>query len=380
MSTEGLVTSFSPHDGDRIFVDGMPYRVEHADRPWSITNPDSDTLRFELRSGDVWHQDAPAKERTGIGGEDFFAAGKDVSVTYEFMIEPGDPNTSEWLLIGQFHPADGFSSPPFAVELIGEELAIKLRYRIPGEQVYQWYEFQDDEPIVRGKYYKFHAEFDVEPNQRNSGSVKVWLDGEQIVDYSGYLGYGSSFYWKADLYRAAAPETIAVNYRGMSLEGELGVDIYGTEHDDRIDPDHRVPGQPKMTTNGDIINGFDGADTIRGSSGNDILIGDGGGDLLKGASGGDTLIGGAGKDELKGANGDDTFYFDAKSGKDVIRDFEDGTDMIALPGELFGSVAELLDNIHKVDGGVELDLPGKGLVFIKHINPGQITEHDFLVL
>ena len=296
------------------------------------------------------------------------------------MIEPGAPNTSEWLLIGQFHAADGFSSPPFAVELIGEQLAIKLRYKVPGEQVYQWYEFVDDEPIVRGKYYDFRAEFDVEPEARNSGSVKVWLDGELIVDYSGYLGYGAGFYWKADVYRAEAPETIAVNYRDMSLDGQIGVDIYGTKNNDKIDPDHRAPGQPKMTKNGDITHGFEGADKIKGWSGNDILIGGPGNDDLNGSKGGDTLIGGPGKDKLKGGSGFDTFYFDETSGKDTIIDFKDGIDAIALPVELFSSVSELLDNIHKVKGGAELDLPGKGEVFIKDVSPDQLTDLDFLVL
>ena len=64
MSTEGLVTSFSPHNDDRIYVDGMPYTVQNADRPWSISNPDPYTLRFELRPGDVW------PERSVVQGAD----------------------------------------------------------------------------------------------------------------------------------------------------------------------------------------------------------------------------------------------------------------------------------------------------------------------
>ena len=158
---QSLVTSFSPHNGDQLLFDGMPYTVQNADRPWSISNPDPDTLRFELRSGDVWEHDASNRERSGISGG-FFAAGKDVAVTYDFMVEPGAPNTSDWVVMGQFHAADGFSSPPFAVELVGERLAITLRYKLPGEQVYTWRAFLDDEPIVRGKYYHLHAEFDVE--------------------------------------------------------------------------------------------------------------------------------------------------------------------------------------------------------------------------
>ena len=85
-----------------------------------------------------------------------------------------------------------------------------------------------------------------------------------------------------------------------------------------------------------------------------------GADELNGDKGGDTLVGGPGKDKLKGGPGADTFFFDESSGKDIVRDFEDNIDAIAIPVELFSSVSDLLKHIHKVKGGVELDLPGKG--------------------
>ncbi len=206
------------------------------------------------------------------------------------------------------------------------------------------------------------------------------MDGEQIVDYSGYLGYGAGYYWKVDVYRDAAPETIAINYRDMSVVGDLGAEINGTNKADKINPNHSPSGQPSMTTNGDITYGLKGSDKIKGWSGNDILSGGPGKDKLNGAHGGDTLVGGPGNDKLKGGSGPDTFFFDESSGKDVVRDFEDNIDAIAIPVELFSSISDLLNHIHKVDGGVELDLPGKGAVFFKNVAPGQLTDHDFLVL
>ena len=378
---EGIVTSFSPHNGADIFIGGMPYHVQNADKPWSFTNPFPDTLRFELRSGDVWDEDPSYKERSGVSGESFFAAGKSIDITYQFMIEPGDPNTSEWVVIGQIHAADGFSSPPFAVELVGENLAIHLRYKQPGKQYQDWLAFVDDEPIVRGKYYTLHAQLDFEARQE-TGSAKVWLDGELIVDYSGYLGFGAGFYWKMDVYRAAAPETVAINFRDVSVDGDLGVEIFGTNKGDKISPGDRVPGQPKVTSKGDIIYGEGGKDNIKGGTGNDILIGGSGKDYLKGGKGGDTLVGGPGKDKLKGGAGYDVFFFNQKTGKkDVILDFKDHVDSIALPADLVPENARISDYVEKVKGGVMLEIPDHGKVFIKHITPSQLTDKDdFLLL
>jgi len=380
LSTDGLVTSFSPHNGDDIFVGGMPYHVQNADQPWSIANPDPSTLRFEIRSGDVWDEDPFYKERSGVSGESYFAAGKAIDINYDFMVEPGDPNSSEWLVIGQIHAADGFSSPPFAVELIGERLAIHLRYKLPGQQYQDWFAFIDDDPIVRGQYYNLHAKLDFEA-RRPSGSAEIWLDGEKIVDYSGYFGFGAGFYWKMDAYRQEAPETFAINFRGLSIEGDLGVEIYGSRNGDKIDSTHSPPGQPDLTKRGDIIYGGQGDDWIKAELGRDILLGGPGRDHLKGGVGGDTLVGGPGRDKLKGGSGFDVFYFNATSGKDKIVDFKDNFDAIALPADLVSNHTEIQDYITKIKGGIYLDIPGGGRVFMKGVSADQLTDKDdFLLL
>ncbi|MCB1499006.1 MAG: heparin lyase I family protein [Bauldia sp.] len=379
MSKPGVVTSFSPHNGADIFIGGMPYHVQNADKSWSFTNPAPDTLRFELRSGDVWDEDPGYKERSGVSGESFFAAGKTIDITYDFMIEPGAANTSDWVVIGQLHAADGFSSPPFAVELIGEQLAIKLRYKVPGGEYQEQYVFIDDQPIVRGKYYHLHAVLDFDAHD-NAGAADVWLDDEHIGDYSGYLGFGAGYYWKADVYRAASLETIAINFRDMVIAGDLGVEIYGTRKGDEISSDSRLSGQPKQTNKGDIIYGEEGKDKIIGRKGNDILIGGDGKDDLKGGKGDDTLAGGPGKDKLKGGGGHDVFFFKEGGGKDKIIDFKDGVDAIAIPLELIPDHAEIANYIEKVKGGVILDIPGGGEVFLKNVKPAQLTDKNDVLL
>jgi len=61
---------------------------------------------------------------------------------------------------------------------------------------------------------------------------------------------------------------------------------------------------------GDEINGFAGADTLRGLGANDTLYGGEGSDVAKGETGDDIAYGGAGNDVLAGGAGDDQLYGD----------------------------------------------------------------------
>ncbi|WP_299938917.1 hypothetical protein [uncultured Pelagimonas sp.] len=88
----------------------------------------------------------------------------------------------------------------------------------------------------------------------------------------------------------------------------------------------------------DLIRGGDGEDVLTGGRGADTLAGNDGDDVLLGGADADRLIGGTGSDTLTGESGADTFVFAAEldsphgSGRDVITDFEAGTDVIDLSG------------------------------------------------
>lgn len=377
MSLVGAVTAFSPDNGDDIDVDGLSYSVQNADRPWSLQNPEPGTLRFELRPGDVWYQDSPIKERAEIAGETIYAAGKDIAVHYEFRVDPGPENTSDWLLIGQMHATDEFSTPIFAVELIGEHLAIHLRYKLPGKQYKDWFAFVDDDPIVRGKYYTIDADLHMHNNEK--GSVDVWIDGEHVVDYSGFVGYGYGVYWKQGIYRAAAPEDIAVEYRNLHIDGEVGVRIEGTSGDDKITPNHRPPGSPAETNQGDIIEGRGGEDYIKGGVGHDLLFGGAGDDVLIGGRNDDTLVGGPGDGRLKGGWGHDVFRFEGTSGRDVVLDYRHDKDLIALDHDRFKSEEGVLSHFHQTKNGAVLAFDNNTILF-KDTKVGQFHADDFLLV
>lgn len=83
--------------------------------------------------------------------------------------------------------------------------------------------------------------------------------------------------------------------------------------------------------------GRGGNDLLRGKDGDDLLQGGAGDDTLNGGAGNDTLCGGTGSDLLRGRAGADQFVFndldDSRPGegqRDVIADFEPGTDLIDL--------------------------------------------------
>ena len=121
--------------------------------------------------------------------------------------------------------------------------------------------------------------------------------------------------------------------RGVGLKGEALGDRYfsienllGSYHDDALLGDDLA----------NVIEGADGADTLNGEGGNDLLFGEFGDDTLIGGDGDDILNGGLGRDILWGGEGVDIFEFldvdesGIGSSRDVIKDFEQGVDLINL--------------------------------------------------
>ena len=106
----------------------------------------------------------------------------------------------------------------------------------------------------------------------------------------------------------------------------------------------------------------------KGGDGRDVLEGGIADDLLQGGAGDDRLDGGAGRDLLHGGAGADTFsLFTADGGRDVIDDFELGTDVLEVRGLTpfyRPGVSDPNDFLQFTDAGgsttIAFDLPGGG--------------------
>jgi len=131
------------------------------------------------------------------------------------------------------------------------------------------------------------------------------------------------------------------------IQGNAGNDtLDGGDGTDRInggkDQDLISLGIGNDSANGnlgnDTIDGGDGNDSLRGGRDDDVLTGGNGDDFLQGDLGNDTVTGGVGFDTLTGGDGTDTFrfsgndalYMSGTTHTDVITDYTDGSDKIAL--------------------------------------------------
>ena len=135
----------------------------------------------------------------------------------------------------------------------------------------------------------------------------------------------------------------------------------------------------------DVIKGREGDDALYGGDGNDKLVGNKGEDVLFGGAGDDTLLGnrdddrldgGAGDDMLRGGFGRDTFVFSAGYGRDVIKDFAEGYDLIELSG--FGATGfhDLASVASHRSGNLHLTF-GSDKLIVKDTYLWELSSDDF---
>jgi predicted extracellular nuclease len=91
------------------------------------------------------------------------------------------------------------------------------------------------------------------------------------------------------------------------------------------------------------IDGAGGADRILGRGGADTLLGGAGNDSLAGGARDDLLVGGAGDDLLVGGTGRDVFVFATDGGRDRVKDFAPGEDLLDLTAFAAIGVHDLAD-------------------------------------
>ncbi|WP_024516067.1 heparin lyase I family protein [Bradyrhizobium sp. Tv2a-2] len=225
------VTSFSATPRTAFYIGNDKYEVQTAGQSYSLTNPDAQTLRFEIQPGDrAWYDSKHAVDRAEIEGKLRIPVGTVITIDYRFMLEPGAANMASWFVTGELHNEDSEAgvptSPPVAIELAGEHLRVVARYSPtglkpgnPARNVKMLSLWTDPNEIQRGRYY----DIKMRTNVTNSGQgfLDVWVDGVEVVNYRGPLGYGFPTYWMQGLYRSAdQPLAIAANFQDLIITTE----------------------------------------------------------------------------------------------------------------------------------------------------------------
>lgn len=148
------------------------------------------------------------------------------------------------------------------------------------------------------------------------------------------------------------------------LDGGTGHDqVWGDAGNDRV----------QGGVGNDILYGGTGHDRVAGGSGNDKIYGDSGNDVLWGHSGNDRLRGGTGNDTLSGGSGADTFVFAKGFDRDVITDFENNVDTIAMYNGIrnFTQARSYADQVGK---DVVFDFGGGDVLTVKNITIAALAD------
>jgi Ca2+-binding RTX toxin-like protein len=166
-------------------------------------------------------------------------------------------------------------------------------------------------------------------------------------------------------------DTLAGGLGDDVIEGGTGDDLLRGELNDRT-PQGAIKGGD------DLIRGGVGNDLIGGKAGNDRLFGDEGEDRIWGDDGDDLLFGGLDNDILtgddsSGGQGSDTFVLAIGHGTDTITDFEVGTDLIGLVGDLtFGQLS-----VTQIDNATQIAFGDEVLAVLDRVEVGTLTESSF---
>ncbi len=156
--------------------------------------PRSGAIRFELHDGDQAPWDADnnhASERIEIADRQPITYGTPLQVSYDFMLEPGQPNTAYFMVLGQLHQNVHEGAlvvpPPFSITLTGEKMGISIGSSDANGNPVQQVIFTDAYDIQRGHNYDMDIKATFDPD--GNGRLVVTRDGVTIVDYMGPLGY-----------------------------------------------------------------------------------------------------------------------------------------------------------------------------------------------
>ncbi|MBR0753291.1 heparin lyase I family protein [Bradyrhizobium jicamae] len=212
--------------------------MQTSGKSYSLTNPDPQTLQFTIQAGDRAWFDGSSVDRAeimwaGTAGStttQYVPAGTPIAIDYQFAVQANGPNNTfinnAWFFVtAEMHDGGTVSgtSPPFAIQLAGDHLQLVARYVLPGgnpaqgsSDLHNLVLWTDPNPIVPGKYY----DINIQANVSNSGGgyLKLAIDGQQVVNYSGPLGYGSQTYWEEGLYRNSGPtESVTASFRNLTL-------------------------------------------------------------------------------------------------------------------------------------------------------------------
>jgi hypothetical protein len=234
--TGGLITNFTPERYNQFQIDGVPYSVLTVNKSYNLEQIDNHTLRFEIQQGDsVW---CCNNETSLIERQQKWEPGTPLTIAYQFMLEPGAANTANWFVLAEIQT--DFSNSPFPKASASPVVTIGLGGPTTapwsgGEHLQVWSQWcptnlspangagnvknqilwSQPTDIVRGKWYDIRIQTTI--INSSAGHLNVWIDGTQVVNYSGPVGFGHPNYFLYGVYRHTSPQNTAAQFKNMTI-------------------------------------------------------------------------------------------------------------------------------------------------------------------
>jgi hypothetical protein len=179
---------------------------------------DTHTLNFTLLATDLYTDGTSNRSEAAFSGR--YAAGVTLNMSYEMWLSGSssvndDFGSGKWCVIGQLHDSGG-SSPPMEINLggdannvgtIGDQLCVDIYDGSIFSQKYR----DSSGNLTRGSYHTFDI---IIKAHATAGILQMWIDGTQVVNYSGALFETAPYYWKFGMYRGPTPgEDQTQNYK-----------------------------------------------------------------------------------------------------------------------------------------------------------------------
>jgi len=216
------------------------------------------------------------------------------------------------------------------------------------------------------------GDFDMLDYRDSGGAVKI--DLKKGVARGGDAD-GDSFRKVEGVIGSAKGDKLAGDAGDNALVGLWGNDVLrGRGGDDMIEGGGRSD-RAFGGGGSDEIDGEGGNDRLKGGDQGDVVRGGEGKDTLFGERGNDDIFGGEGNDLMIGGGGRDSFHLDDDSGRDVIRDFQDGRDEIVFDSAYTQAFEDL--EIRQKRDDVLVKHHG-GRVILQNFDEDELTAADFV--
>ncbi len=223
-----MVTLSACRSTDWSYADS--FEVERINRYWTTTWWSRDggvddtvamdgenALRVVVQAGDhrLFGKSGQATERSEINERHRHPFGRDVWYSFSVYVPEDFPIEDTRLVMGQWKQTAIFlwkkHSPAVAQRFRNGVFQITINN--DSGRTYLYEDGSAADPTLVGEWTSFvyHIRFDKAQN----GRLEVWMNGEQIIDYSGQIGYRGDLntsYFRLGLYRDTMEQPMTVYY------------------------------------------------------------------------------------------------------------------------------------------------------------------------